>query len=99
LGDELRSVVAADKAWCPTLREQPGQRAEHIVGGKAADHGQRQALPRVLVPDRQQLEWPAIGRLVLQEVVALHMVGLLRPVHALTAAWIGKEDGAFRFSQ
>ena len=45
----------------PCRDEQIGQHLEHVVRADLASHHDRQALPRVLVQHRQQLQRPSVG--------------------------------------
>src|SRR5205823_3408515 len=79
LGDELRPVVAADVIRRPPHLEEVLQGRYHVLGGQAPLDLDRQAFPRVLVDHRQDLQAPAVGRLVVDEVVAPDVAGPLGP--------------------
>ena len=79
LGDELRTVVAANVLRHATHREQLRQRVDHVLARDAPIHLQSQALPRVLIDDLQPLQRAALGRAIEHEVPAPHVVLVLRP--------------------
>jgi hypothetical protein len=57
-----------------TDQEQLTQHVHHVTTREPPTHFQRQALTRELILDRQDLEPPAVDRLVAHEVVRPHMV-------------------------
>src|SRR5690606_17461232 len=76
-GDELRAVVAADAARNAAHRKQLRQRVDHILARDAPVHLQGQALPRVLVHQRQPLQGAPAGRTIKHKVPAPDVVLLL----------------------
>jgi hypothetical protein len=79
LGGELTPVVGSDVARGASVNEQLGQSIQHIVGSQMPGDVDRQALPGVLVDDRQHA-----GRLTVvcashDEVVGPDVVRPSRP--------------------
>src|SRR5690606_32737538 len=84
--DELRPVVASDELRLTMHAKQVIQHGDDVGGRDAPLHLERVALSRVLIDDGEELEPPAIGRLVHGEVVAPDVVLVLGP-HALRAVF------------
>ena len=53
----------------PARDAELGEARQHVLRVQPPRHVDRQALPRVLVDDRQHPQWPAVGGAVEDEVV------------------------------
>jgi hypothetical protein len=78
-GGELASIVAADVLRHAPTHEQITQPLQHVLARELLGHVDRQALPRVLIHDRQHPDRTPVRRSVHHEVVAPHMVPMRRP--------------------
>ena len=85
-GDELRAVVAADVLRHAADGEQLDQHVDHVLGRDPPIDLQRQALPRVLIHDRQPLQRATVGRPIEHEVPGPDVVLVLgRTPHTTVA--------------
>lgn len=80
MGNELRSVVAADEPRCRVEAGQLLQYGHHILGLTAPAHTNGQAKAPVLIDHVQKLEPPTIDGGVELEVHRPHLVRVLGPV-------------------
>ncbi len=76
-GGELRAVVRADVLGYSSDEHHLGQKLDHLLGTDAPFHQDRQALPQVLVDQREQAQHAPIVRPRRHEVVASDVVRLL----------------------
>ena len=83
---ELRPVVRANVLGHPARDAELGETGEHALRVQPPCNVDRQALPRVLVDDREHPHWPAVDGAVEGEIVRPDVVRSLRaPVPALRA--------------
>ena len=74
---EFRTVVRADVGGGPVSDEQVGERLEHVGCAEPPGHDQREAFPRVLIDDRQDLQRPSIVCAFCHEIVGPDVVAVL----------------------
>jgi len=79
VGNELRTVVAADMPWDAAHREELRERVDHVLTGNAAIDLQSEALTGVLIADRQPLQMAAAHRPVVDEVPAPGVIRTFGP--------------------
>ena len=84
---ELRSIVGSNDLRCAIPADQSAQHFDDSRGANGASHIDGQALPGVLVDDRQTLELLAVGAGVEHKVIGPHLV-----THA-GCQWPGARSG------
>ena len=78
-GCKLGSVIGPDMIWNAVLDEQIRQTIEYIITGDAPLDQQRQALPAVLVNQRQNLQRTPVVRAFADKIIGPHMIAMSRP--------------------
>ena len=94
-GRKLRTIIRADVLGHSPRCHQPRQTLEHIIATEIPCDIDREALSGMLVDHRQHPEASAFFCSSLYEVVAPHMILVLRP-ESDTAAVIKPESSSFR---
>lgn len=77
VGDELRSIVAAQMFGRTMLLKEPLQQANNVSTGDRASHQHRQTLAAEFVQDRENAQLSASLGTVMDEVVTPDMVAVL----------------------
>jgi hypothetical protein len=84
ISDELRAIIAANVLRYSSHREQFGKRIDDIFTGDPTADLQGQALPRVLIDDRQPFQRTAARRAIEHEVQSPHVVWRCRGLAVTT---------------
>jgi hypothetical protein len=79
VGNELRTVVAADVPWDAAHPEELRERVNHVLAGDATLELQGEALTGVLIDDRRPLQLAAAHRPVVDEVPTPDVVRAFGP--------------------
>ena len=73
-GNKFRTVVAADKSWCTTLRNNFLQDGLHLHGGEGLCDPQRQRLPGKFIRQCEYFQGCPFQRLIEDEIVSPEVV-------------------------
>ncbi len=79
MGNELRTVVAADVPWDAAHREELRERIDHVLAGDATIDLQGEAFTGLLIDDGQPLQLAAAHRPVVDEVPTPDVVRAFGP--------------------
>ena len=79
LCDEFRTIIAFNIHRSATLRKQPLQHLDDILGCNRSSIVDGQPLTGVFIQKREALQPPSIRGLVMDEIIAPDMLGIRRP--------------------